>query len=70
MGPTVFGCRGLQEPSEKGHHSSYVLACLDEVREASVILDDPPVYVVGDGVRTTTVSAVFDLVLELHTLLL
>ena len=66
MGLTVFGCHGLREPSEQGRHSSYVLACLGEVREASVILADPLVYVMGDGARTATVFVA----LELHTLLL
>ena len=70
MGPTVFGCCGLREPSEQGRHGSYVLACPGEVGEASVILDDPPVYVMGDGACTTTVSAAFNLTLKHHTLLL
>ena len=70
MGPTVFGCRGLWVPLEQGCHGSYVLACPSEVRDASVVLDDPPVYVAGDGACTATVSAAFDLTLELRTLLL
>ena len=70
MGPTVFGCHGLWEPSEQGHHDSYVLAYPGEVREASIVLDDPLVYVAGDGACTATVYTVFDLTLELHTLLL
>ena len=70
MGPTVFGCHGLREPSEQGRHGSYVLACPGEVWEASVVLDDPPIYVAGDGACTTTVFTMFDLTLELHTLLL
>ena len=70
MGPTVFGCHGLREPSEQGRRGSYVLAFPDEVREASVVLDDPPVYVTGDGVRTPTIFAALDLAFELRAHLL
>ena len=70
MGLTIFGCRGLQEPLEQGHYGSYVLACPSEVWEASVVPDDPLDYVMGDGVRTATVSTALNLVLEPHTLLL
>ena len=70
MGPIVFGCHRLQEPSEQGRRGSYVLAFPDEVREASVVLDDPPVYVTGDDACMATVSVTFDLALELHMLLL
>ena len=40
------------------------------MREASIILDDPLVYIIGDGACKATVSMVFDLALELHMLLL
>jgi hypothetical protein len=43
---------------------------LGEVREILIILDDPLVHVTGDGACTPTVSAAFDLVLELSALLL
>jgi hypothetical protein len=46
------------------------LACPGEVREILVVLNDPPVHVAGDGARTPTVSATFDLALELRALLL
>ena len=70
MDPTIFWCRGFREPSEQGHHGSYVLACPDELWEASDVTVDPLVYVMGDGARTTTVSTSFDFVLELHMVLL
>jgi hypothetical protein len=70
MGPMIFGCRGLWEPSEQGRRDSYVLACSGEVWEILVVLDDPPVHVAGDGACTPTVSMTFDLALELRALLL
>jgi hypothetical protein len=70
MGPVIFWCCRLWEPSEQGRRGSYVLACLGEVREILIILDDPLVHVTGDGACTPTVSAAFDLVLELSALLL
>jgi hypothetical protein len=70
MGPAIFGCFGLWEPSEQGRRDSYVLACSDEVREIPVVLDDPPVHVTDDGTHMHTVSTMFDLTLELYALLL
>ena len=70
MDPMVFWCHGLREPSEQGCSGSYVLACLDEVWEASDVPIDPLVYVASDGSRTATISTAFDLALELHMLLL
>ena len=70
MGPMIFGCYGLREPSEQGHHGSYVLACSGEVQEASIVLNDPLVYVMSDGTRTATVSMPFDLALELESSIL
>jgi hypothetical protein len=40
------------------------------MQEIIIVLDDPPVHVTGDGAHTPTVSAVFDLTLELRALLL
>jgi hypothetical protein len=70
MGLAIFECRELREPSEQGRRDSYVLACSGEVREIFIVLDDPLVHVVSEGTRTPTVSAVFDLTLELRALLL
>ena len=70
MGSTILGCRGLWEPSKQGHGGGYVLACLGEMREASVVLDDPPVHIVGHGTRTPTVSMALDLSLKLRAFLL
>ena len=55
---------------EQGHRSSDVLACLGEVWEAFIILDDPLVHDVGHSVRTPTVFMVLDLSLELRAFLL
>ena len=57
-------------PSEQGYRGSYVLTCLSKVREAFVILDDPLVYVVGDGACAATIPAMLDLAFELRELLL
>ena len=70
MGPTILGCRGLRKPSEQGHHGSDVLACLGEVWEGLIILDDPPVHITAHSLRTPTVSVALDLSLELRTFLL
>ena len=56
MGPMILGYHELWEPLEQGHRGSDVLACLDEVWEGSIVFDDPPVHVVGHGMRTPTVS--------------
>ena len=66
MGLTILWCCGLRKPSEQGSHGSDVLACPGEVWEGFVILDDPPVHIVGHGARTPTVS----MVLELRSFLL
>jgi hypothetical protein len=50
MGPMIFGHCELRDPLEQGRHGSYVLACLSEVWEILVILNDPPVHVAGVGV--------------------
>ena len=70
MGPTIFRCCGPQKPLEQGRRSSDILACPGEVWEGYVILDDPPVHVVGHGARMPTISMTLDLLLELRTLLL
>jgi hypothetical protein len=70
LGPAVFGCCRLWEPSEQGRNGSYVLASPGEVQETIIILNDPLVHFVGTGARTPTVSATFDLALELRVLLL
>ena len=70
MGPTILRCRELWKPSEQGHHGSDVLACMGEVWESFVVLDDPPVHVTGHGARTPTISAALDLSLELRAFLL
>ena len=70
MGPTILGCRGPRKPSEQGRHSSNVQACLSELWERFIILDDPLVHVTSHGTHAPTVSVVLDLSLELHAFLL
>ena len=70
MGSTILGCHGLWEPSEQGRRGSDVLACLGEVWEGSIIVDDPPVHIASHGMRTPTVFMALDLSLELYALLL
>ena len=70
MGPMIFECRGLREPSEQGHRGSYVLACPGKVWEGSIVFDYPSIHITVHGARTPTVSAALDLSLELCALLL
>ena len=53
---------------KQGHCGSDVLACLSEVRKGFIINDDPSVYVTGHGACAPTVSAAFDLLIDLHVL--
>ena len=69
-GPTILECCGHRKPLEQGHHDNDVLACPGEVWEGFIILDDPPVHVVGHGARTPTISMALDLLLELRAFLL
>ena len=66
MGPMILGCHRLWKPLEQGCRSSNVLACLGEVWEGFIILDDLLVHVVGHSTRMPTISAALDLSLELH----
>jgi len=70
MGPTMLRCRRLRKPPEQGHRGSNVLACPGEVWEGFVVLDDPPVHIMGHGTCTPTISMALDLSLELHVFLL
>ena len=65
VGPTVLGRRGPWKPSEQGR-----LARPGEVWEDFIVLDDPPVHVVGHGARTPMVSMALDLSIELRAFLL
>ena len=66
----IFGCHGPWKPLEQGHHSSDVLSHPSEVWEGFIVLDDPPVHVMGHGACTPTVSMALDLTLEPRTFLL
>ena len=66
----VLWCHGLRKPLEQGCYGSDVLACLGEVWEGFVVLNDPPVHVIGHGACTPTVSMALDLSLELRAFLL
>ena len=70
MGPTILGCYGPRKPMEQGHRSSDILACPDEVWEGFIILDDPPVHIVGHGACAPTVPLALDLVSKLCAFLL
>ena len=70
MGPTILGCHRFWKPLEQGHNSSDVLACPGEVWEGFIILDDPPVHVMGHGTCTPTISMVLGLSLKLCAFLL
>ena len=70
MGPTILGRRGPWKPPEQGRRGSDVLACLGEVWEGFIVLDDPSIHVAGHGARTPVVSMALDLLLELRAFLL
>ena len=70
MGLTILGRHGPRKPTEQGCRNSDVLACLGEVWEGFVVLDDPPVHVTGHDTRTPTVFVALDLSLKLHVFLL
>ena len=56
-------------PLEQGCRSNDVLARPGEVWEGFIILDDPPVHVMGYGACAPTVSVVLDLTIKLCALL-
>ena len=70
MIPMILGHHGPRKPLEQGCHSSDVLARPGEVWEGFIVLDDPPVHVVGHGVGTPAVSMALDFLIELRTFLL
>ena len=70
MSSALIGRRGLWHASDHSRRHGYVLTGAGEVWEAIIVLDDPPVYVVGHVMCVPTVCAVSDLVLELRLLLL
>ena len=69
VGLTILGRRGLWKAMEQGHHGGDVLDHLSEARKGFIIGDDPSVYIMGHGTCTPTVSAVFDLPIELRAFL-
>ena len=53
---------------EQSHYGGDVLACLSEVGKGLIVGDDPSVHVTGHGACAPTVSAAFDLSIDLHVL--
>ena len=53
---------------EQGRGSGDVLACLSKVRKGLIVGDDPLVYITGHGSCVPTISAAFDLLIDLHVL--
>ena len=70
VGPMILGCRRPQKPMEQGCRSGDVLACPGKVWEGFIILDDPPIHIVGHGTRAPTVFMALNLSIELRTFLL
>ena len=66
VGPTILGRRSLWKAMEQGHCSGDVLACLGEARKGFIIGDDPSVHITGPGTYVPTVSAAFDLAIDLR----
>ena len=54
---------------KQGHCGSDVLACPSKVRKGLIIADDPSVHVMGHGSCAPTVSAAFDLPINLRVFL-
>ena len=68
MGLAILGRRGLWKAMKQGCCGGVVLACSNEVRKGFTVGDDPSVYVVGHGACVPTISAVLDLLVDLHVL--
>ena len=64
MGPSILGRRGLWKAVKQGRRSGDVLACPGEVREGSVVGEDPLAYITGHGTCVPTVPTTLDLVLD------
>ena len=61
MGPSILERRRPRKPPEQGHRGSDVLTCLGEVWEGFIVLDGPPVYIMGHNTCTPTVSMALEL---------
>ena len=66
VGLTILGRRGLWKAMEQGHCGSDVLAHSGKARKGFIVSDDPSVHVMGPGARAPTVSAAFNLSIDLH----
>ena len=60
--------RGLWKAVKQGRRSGDVLACPSEVREGSIVGEDPLVYITGRGACAPTASTMFDLMVDLRVL--
>ena len=69
VGPTILGRRGLRKAMQQGRRYGDVLACSSEVRESSIIGEDPPMHITGRGACVPTVSATLDLLLDVSVFL-
>ena len=70
VGLAILGRCGLWKAMEQGRGSGDDLAHPSEMRKGFIVGDDPSVYVTGHGVCAPTVSAAFDLSIELRAFLL
>ena len=64
VGLTILGSRGLWKAMEQGRSGGDVLACPGEVREGSVVGEDPLVYITGRGACVPTIPMTLDLLLD------
>ena len=69
VGPTILRRCGLRKAMEQGRCGGNVLACPSEVRKGFIVGDDPLVHVTGHNSCAPTVSAAFDLPIDLRVLL-
>ena len=68
VGPAILGRRCLWKAVKQGRCGGDVLACPGEVREGSIVGEDPLVYVMGGGACVPTVSATLDFLID-HSVL-
>ena len=70
VGPSILGRHRHWKPPEQGYHSRDVLACPGKVWERLIVLGDPLIHIMGQGMCAPPFSMALDLSLELHAFLL
>ena len=68
VGPMILGRCGLWKAMKQGRCGGDVLARPGEARKGFIVGNDPSVYITGRGACAPTVSAAFDLSIDLRVL--